>query len=990
MNPRRGSLLFLLIMLVSVLALVAFAFVRVVQLSSETGKAEEKVMLSKGAADAGLAHAMELIIRDYAATTTTLRTGTGTQTIANPTRLEGAWRQPFLSHFRPNWCSVTEGDYNRANAWDDVRNDDLLDSPFTVFWWHGWNYATGSSFGRWFYGMDGGFTYHDGRGRFYEPGWYNLPDTTGANVPTVPIRFTDAAPVVPDRDDGLWLDDNFKRITDPDPLVARKIARWRLRYAVGVDDIEGQLLSNGDDYLENPRLSTTDWTQAGTGIGPFDETGRYTTWGAKAGNETIADRHRRLVRWAPLYFNLVQANTCTVTAARAEHVFLNRGYSLNYDRLPAAASASAKDFPVSYPLMYREVQEPGTGADWRIFNRHNGGGQPLPDALYTYTDSSLGQITAPTISGGSPLWKDARNELAHILTGPQYSYENQRLAIFGNDGEGGMDADLMKKNFHRLYSPFGRGMSAGAEIPRLQAALNVPADPTQGVLDCPWRVNALTAVPRAVSSMIIAAIPWRSRTAHYQQIEYHGHGNSGSVTFPHDGQTITQAIDINLGLVNRDCFNHVFSTAFPYDPPSRPSPAISPDWYVADNRAAADRYPGPLMDAESTPALGAAPDDAGKEVFNHNTANHPQQPWGFCIYTTKPFVDEPGDRGISPPSTPPGSAPADWLAQLVTDTTTGRREYVWNDANLKIDANRFQFADSYFHDMAKATACAVSVLRMQWSQYDNGYKDRWNIATQPGQQFTPVSLWNPDQYRTLADLDRAFLENLGIDIANPNAVTVARGWNNAVPTVGWDNARWVISKTYDPSNNLRSLRANDLVRAGGFSSLDRTSCMELVLNDFRMSLMGASPDYATFRPLDFNGDGVVHCSGYAVNGADLPVPANASASGDLGSTTTAADAAVRRLAQWMPADAQGVGPAVTTRFTVSGTFFIGKSHFYRVVTRGELWDNRLGRPVNGVTMDSVICVDPQDLGAARANATHVLYQRYHWNKYRGLMPGHFE
>ena len=36
-------------------------------------------------------------------------------------------------------------------------------------------------------------------------------------------------------------------------------------------------------------------------------------------------------------------------------------------------------------------------------------------------------------------------------------------------------------------------------------------------------------------------------------------------------------------------------------------------------------------------------------------------------------------------------------------------------------------------------------------------------------------------------------------------------------------------------------------------------------------------------------------------------------------------------------------------------------------------------------MDSVLAVDPQVKGAGGLNATSILYQRYHWNKYRGAM-----
>ena len=81
----------------------------------------------------------------------------------------------------------------------------------------------------------------------------------------------------------------------------------------------------------------------------------------------------------------------------------------------------------------------------------------------------------------------------------------------------------------------------------------------------------------------------------------------------------------------------------------------------------------------------------------------------------------------------------------------------------------------------------------------------------------------------------------------------------------------------------------------------------------------------------------------------------------------------------------GAGPAPDNYFSISGNFFIGKSRHYRVITRGELWDNLVQRPVSGLTLDTVVAVDPQAVGPTGLNATSILYQRYHWNKYRATM-----
>jgi len=136
--------------------------------------------------------------------------------------------------------------------------------------------------------------------------------------------------------------------------------------------------------------------------------------------------------------------------------------------------------------------------------------------------------------------------------------------------------------------------------------------------------------------------------------------------------------------------------------------------------------------------------------------------------------------------------------------------------------------------------------------------------------------------------------------------------------------------------------------------------MELLLNDFRMSFLGSSPAYSDnpvdaakeFRPLDFDGDGMAYCSCYTTLDADgLP---------------------------YAPA-----GTKPPAYFTITGNFFIGKSHFYRVFSRGEIWDNLLNMKINDATLDSVLCVDPEGNNPTQ---TQFLYQRWLYNRFVGTLP----
>jgi hypothetical protein len=556
----------------------------------------------------------------------------------------------------------------------------------------------------------------------------------------------------------------------------------------------------------------------------------------------------------------------------------------------------------------------------------------------------------------------------------------------------------MKYGFGRLSSPFGRGLSPNAEVARYRSAV-----------DTPWNLNVLTAPPRAISALLTAYIPWRSRTVHFDKVVFTGaviKDNAGN-PFPHVvvkpdgswvGETQTVTTDIYRAEPNRDCFTKIFSPAFPYAPPRKDAASadvdkgIVPNWYGPDLRTAVERYPGPLMNPEDPLPAGSAADDCGKDVLTmvSTTAAGIARPPGFCIYTTKSLMDSPANVNVAPPGDPGTTKPADWTAKATSDSKDSQGhfidQYVWSTGSLTLAKDPYRYHDSYFFDMAWAMANAISVLRMQWSQYDRGYAGAWDVATNPAAHFKPLSLWRPQDHRTLADLDRVFLENLGIAIADPAATTVVPGWHLSFPTVGWDLSSWTLAKDFNAGYNIRLLRRDDKLVTGTATSLDRSRVMELVLNDFRLSFLGSSPDYASsFVPLDFNGDGVVHCSGYTANALDLPAPAVRDPAEAAATDLTAAAAASMRLDQWRTAGADGKGPAVDVGFSITGNFFIGKSHFYRIISRGELWDNRLQRPIMGVTEDTVVGVDPQVRGDAGLNATHTLFQRYHYNKYRGTM-----
>lgn len=170
----------------------------------------------------------------------------------------------------------------------------------------------------------------------------------------------------------------------------------------------------------------------------------------------------------------------------------------------------------------------------------------------------------------------------------------------------------------------------------------------------------------------------------------------------------------------------------------------------------------------------------------------------------------------------------------------------------------------------------------------------------------------------------------------------------------------------------------------------RAKLMERVLNDWRMSFLGSTKAYAdTFRPKDFDGDGIVFCSGY------------------LGGFTVDADTG---LTCWQAVDpatfGDGPGNGVTpgdpgssvsrrlTIFSLTGCLAFTRSHHYKIQVRGELFDNVLGRPIAEKYLEAALLVDPDNNIVRSSNPavlptglgdSTIIMQRPIHNYYRGYL-----
>ena len=309
-TTRSGSAILFCLALATIAVMVGFAFLRAATRQAMSGKSEMLTALARDAAQSGLSHATEQILTDYNAPSLEVVDYTGKFTkAAAPTFLDGPYRAPFVSFNNPNVLEYTQ---REVIAGDDDASEEnhLLTANMTkrevsYNWWH---YYDGSARGP--AGENGGCQIYDARGRYIEVGYYNFsrPDpSVGSKPEPVPvIKFTDMGAVKPERFDGLFLDEKLHRLTSGTPEAQRQNARYRVRYAVGVEDLSGHLLMNPLGKMN------TDWKN------PNNDYRVQPLW---------------LDHASYVYDNMV---SCWAggrsPSLRMEHIFRGRGNSGNADR----------------------------------------------------------------------------------------------------------------------------------------------------------------------------------------------------------------------------------------------------------------------------------------------------------------------------------------------------------------------------------------------------------------------------------------------------------------------------------------------------------------------------------------------------------------------------------------------------------------------------------------------------------------------------------
>jgi hypothetical protein len=1127
--PRCGSVLLFMIAVMTVMLIVAFAFVRTMQMTRGTSSIQRRDDLAHLAAEMGMQHAIAVALHEY----------------AMPSEVSDNAVVPAVSHLdRPgkkvfdlmSVLSPTSATRQPPRDYDlapDVPFNDLFSN------WSGSYHASIA----WVLGFSQGWSQNRGYARLfeanrfdydrdavYDPSTYDLyrpddsvPSATDPNPPTnasaslVQTPFPPVDPFIRGQsastsnrlDNPLFLD------ADCRPVADAASARYRLRYAVTMHDMSAALWMNTD-----------------------------MPWLSAARKQQVRDGYRDAIE-------AVGANLALCDSSYGGRVITNYSPTLENVFLGHGAYASS-NFVNGVPTDWAE-----RGGAAMAYRSPTGNSR----VFYNVHGSMFRSWNEPTTWLGSAL--PSFNDLGFAVAKEnQQWHSNSEAEPDGSNSSG--QAVREDQYAQRVGTPFGRPYGAAT--------------------DHPWAVNLLAVPARVLSAMVAAYVPPASRTV-LATTEIQWPYRGGTFISTASGTWSIPAVDATpIAGVGIDLFTADYRPSTSASPfAAYPTPADRDYWYASaaarpdhrvmpDTRGNAERYPGEAFFSDPTvegskgnqmtvwsdvtadprqvesdplePATNAVKAVDGMDhlarhiVFyrpgspslgtndtylsgyyrrpkastsfpgrNYPVAEefNPITPFGrdSLGYKSEGSEYNPstfglfGSMGLFSPSTtvtytpptPEESAVGEVypsLASLVSGseddhtvvntapaargglsnwpgTTTVAR---WQIRRSSGDNCSPSAPNSYWFRLSMAFYHAVVVAQtanLSWADPQDARSQRfWVNQTTAGIMYNPTpgtetgnvrkgllsrkhasdpktaDAWTPASahYRTLEQIDRQLLANMGESFDQPGKVTptqVAEGvttegflrpprymrWNrkqsNDDPNPGgFAVGQCFFVGEYRVTNNIRTLLTPTLPltasstaaqgepprklwlldewNAGGDSGYTpgatigttptrlaraRAKLMERVLNDWRMSFLGAAESYAdAFRPKDFDGDGLVFCSG---------LPNAAVADADCGLTCYAA------------ADSNGNGPGRSgglSIFSMTGCLTIDRSHQIKIQVRGELYDNFTSRAVSEQYLESALLIDP-DSSVVRSSGSGVLptgmedsqliFQRPIHNYYQGYL-----
>jgi hypothetical protein len=935
---RRGTILLWCLAFSAFLTTTAFAFVRASHQHLEATSGSILGLLARQAANSGTAHAVAVICDDYS----------GAPTVPS-NRFS-----PWMTAFRPfdlrqdnltDYAIGFAGDVNE----DDVKANVPLALPYFMHIYRGVYQKWDSGFSQ-----QGNRT-HPGYGRFLEPGYYASSQFYArSGVPSADERrFDDAAAGASSFPDAtLWFDQRWR------PVASRAEAAFRLRYACMIEDLSGHLLWNMPQAAYPSGLAKT---ISGPGdAGYIDETtkefnyplaqkyslpfynmaeiaGRSINWEPTADSVDTYTQHAKSPQWMTTFLGLGGVSKRT-----HDEAFV-------WKYVPATLTTngrSAVDYDGKYPADFSA----STGS-----STIQAGMRGSLGAMFSWSQM-VGQIATGATSNGTP-----------IVPG-----QGQHAAW--------------------LWTPFG---STRRNIGTTQARASV---------DCPWQINPLTAAPRVLAAMItglprsnlkkldllsetlqentafgtltpnwvdVVAAPSKTLTAKtgYPAIAFRG-ADLFVKSFTTNGTTLFDFPRKTIDAASNSAFSH-----FDYYP--------GPSWWRGPCLDKLEGTPEPYPSYPEITTTAKAEEELGKEFYMTTTAGA-----ALTVTALDPMA------GTSIPLSPP-------LGGVLSGPTAS----AYHSDNLKAA------------DVAVAAKPPVERYRIRWSNASAGFGNSFWIDVIDALSHTLAvtrATWNPSctasagALTTLAtfdvsgngkidtpeEMDRLFLGLLGVSFNE----AVGTGATATIPNALYVDKTSITEngdiKEWKQHANIETLAAGqtpelspgegalpDLFVAGVTRSVARCLLMEKVVNDIRMSFFGANPNYTTFRaaklftsyrPVDafvYNVDASRY-SAYHTS-AKPPYPAAAT-----GLRTQARQASYSVDSEFKPLDNE--------YFSLTGYFAFGKSHFYRIITRGEVFSVLRNTAIAETNLETAVAIDPNadgDLGDS-----HVIYQNWHVNNFRGNRP----
>jgi hypothetical protein len=721
------------------------------------------------------------------------------------------------------------------------------------------------------------------------------------------------------------------------PVATRAEARYRIRFANTIEDLSGHV------YITAPGTYTAP-TRSPAAVSPQTTQGPDDL-GAREISSALAER------WQANLSAMVMSDASSV--GRWSLVNLYRGLGMPGESHDGNGPQNANG---NMALASIDASNPTS---------------PIPQVMCDYDavttlpagepDANFTTKARPWTSFGST-W--IRVSMTAGMRGPVRDFETLKTARWSN-------ADL----WTYAYTPYGRGSTVS----------DTPAAWDEARTECPWRFNVPTLTLQAIYDMVYGFLPAEARTYRYRQQSTEMR-NTVTPTNP-DGSinwntavvvTLSPGTDITMpGTSLRDS-----TVAKPMFDNRRPNPG--------------DPYPGTaptapgtgwrtnlglMMDGGSDRSVSSLQFNRGGPMVGLGGGYYRAGPESILqtLITSGPIASQ--TRVILRPS----GAVFRSLSPL--QAYTYDQSYWWDIGTALLQT--FGTAMYVWHDETGASwSGAPNAGRVMWPA---GHRLSTQTPTPAAAAAAPAIDTDadgdgvnesPGLLNSVEEMDRLFISNMGEwwgDFATTTRPTeVSPGLYVKIDSgSGFTGGSSIpVTRSFDISadritgGNIKKLLDATTITA------DHAKNMELVLNDTRLSFFGCSPQYPTFRGIDFDDDGTVWCVGYANGNA----PADPTTGKARSLDTTLGDQFV----------------------CLTGYVVFQQSRFFRVFTRGEVFDEMIGRAVAKVDLDSVFVIDPdgslydvQGQPKAAWNAdpalstglddSQVLYQR--WTRTLNLRAG---